>query len=92
MATRYQLDVPAPVQRQLRSVMPDYIREEVIDVVLALQDDPYPEGSELQDNLSHRRRIRVGGWRIIYQVKEADAKVTILAIRSRNRNTYLNVP
>lgn len=92
MATRYQLDVPAPVQRQLRSVMPDYIREEVIDVVLAPQDDPYPEGSELQDNLSHRRRIRVGGWRIIYQVKEADAKVTILAIRSRNRNTYLNVP
>lgn len=92
MATRYQLDIPAPVQRQLRRVMPDYIREEVIDVLLALQDDPYPDGSDLQDSLSHPRRVRVGGWRVIYKVSEADAKVTILAIRPRNRNTYLNVP
>lgn len=92
MATRYQLDIPAPVQRQLRRVMPDYVREEVIDIVLALQDDPYPDGSNLQDNLSHRRRIRVGDWRVIYKVSDADAKVTILAIRPRNRNTYLNVP
>lgn len=92
MATRYQLDIPAPIQRQLRRVMPDYIREEVIDGLLALQDDPYLDGSDLQDSLSYRRRIRVGGWRVIYKVSEADAKVTILAIRPRNRNTYLNVP
>ncbi len=92
MATKYQLDIPAPVQRQLRRVMPDYIREEVIEVVLALQYEPYPDGSDLQDNLSHRRRIRVGGWRVIYKVDESDAKVTILAIRPRNRNTYINVP
>jgi mRNA interferase RelE/StbE len=92
MATKYQLDIPAPVQRQLRRVMPDSIREEVIEVVLTLQYEPYPDGSDLQDNLSHRRRIRVGGWRIIYKVDESDAKVTILAIRPRNRNTYINVP
>lgn len=92
MATRHQLDSPAPVQRQLRRVIPDYIRADIVEVVLALQDDPYPEGSDLQDNLSHRRRIRVGGWRIIYKVSEADAKVIILAIRPHNRNTYLNVP
>ncbi len=72
--------------------MPDYIREEVIEVVLALQYEPYPDESDLQDNLSHRRRIRVGGWRVIYKVDESDAKVTILAIRPRNRKTYLNVP
>lgn len=90
--SRYQLDIPTPVQRQLRHVNPDYLREEIVDILFGLRDDPYPEGSELQDNLRHRRRIRVDGWRVIYKVNEADAKVTILAIRPRNRNTYLNVP
>ena len=90
--TRYQLDIPTPVQRQLRRVTPDYVREEVVEILLALQEDPYPNGSDLQDNLSHRRRIRVAGWRIIYKVDESDTKVTVLAIRPRNRNTYLNVP
>ncbi len=47
MATRYQLDIPTPVQRQLRRITPEYIRVDVVEVILALQDDPYPEGSDL---------------------------------------------
>lgn len=88
----YQLDIPEPIRRQIKRVRPDRIREEVVDAILVLPDEPYPLGSQLQDDLHRRYRLRINGWRIIYKVDDEDRKITILAVRHRNRRTYLNVP
>lgn len=88
----YQLDIPDLVRRQIRRVRPDRMREEVVDAILDLPDEPHPPGSQLQDELRRRYRLRVNGWRIIYKVDDEDRKITILAVRHRNRRTYLNVP
>ncbi|MCE7982716.1 MAG: type II toxin-antitoxin system RelE/ParE family toxin [Caldilinea sp. CFX5] len=88
----YQLDIPELVRRQIRRVRPDRMREEVVDAILALPDEPYPPGSQLQDELRRRYRLRINGWRIIYKVDDEDQKITILAVRHRNRRTYLTVP
>jgi mRNA-degrading endonuclease RelE of RelBE toxin-antitoxin system len=88
----YQLDIPDAIRRQITRVRPDRMREEVVDTILALPDEPYPPGSRLQDELRRRYRLRVNGWRIIYKVDDDDRKITILAVRRRNRRTYLNVP
>jgi len=88
----YQLDIPDAIRRQIIRVRSDRMREEVVDTILALLDEPYPPGSRLQDELRRRYRLRVDGWRIIYKVDDDDRKITILAVRRRNRRTYLNVP
>jgi mRNA-degrading endonuclease RelE of RelBE toxin-antitoxin system len=61
-------------------------------VILSLKEDPYPPTSApLRRDLAYLRKIRVDGWRIIYQVKEADQTVVIREIRPRDADTYLNL-
>lgn len=88
----YRLKISDLAQRQIKAITSDYVRSEIIDEIDALRDDPYPLGSHLEDDLLHRQRLKINGWRIIYKVDEEDRLITILTIRKRNRNTYLNVP
>lgn len=88
----YRLKVSDLAQRQIKAIVADYVKNEIIDEISGLLDDPYPPGSQLEDDLLHRYRLKVAGWRIIYKVDEPDRLVTILTVRKRNRNTYLNVP
>jgi mRNA-degrading endonuclease RelE of RelBE toxin-antitoxin system len=46
----------------------------------------------MSDQLTGRYRIRIDGWRILYLIRDADQVVTVLDVRRRTRNTYLNVP
>jgi mRNA interferase RelE/StbE len=49
----------------------------------ALANDPFPRGStklEAQDNL---RRIRVGDYRIIYQVRQETLVVFVIRVKQR---------
>jgi mRNA-degrading endonuclease RelE of RelBE toxin-antitoxin system len=72
--------------------MPSSLRSEVAAIILGLKDDPYPPNSAaLRRDLSHLRKIRIDGWRIIYQVKETDQIVIIREIRPRDAHTYLNL-
>jgi mRNA-degrading endonuclease RelE of RelBE toxin-antitoxin system len=45
----------------------------------------------LRHELSHLRKIRIDGWRVVYQVKERDRVVVIREIRPRDAQTYLNL-
>ena len=88
----FRLIIAEQARRQLKAIASDYLRSQILDEIEALLDDPYPVGSDLEDDLVHRQRLKIAGWRIIYKVAEADKVITILAIRRRNRNTYLHVP
>ena len=88
----YRLKVQRLAQRQIKAVRPQHTRQEIINAIKTLPDDPYLPDSRLEDNLSHRYRLKINGWRILYMIDEQDYVVTVLAVRKRNRNTYLNVP
>ncbi|MFZ4659471.1 MAG: type II toxin-antitoxin system RelE family toxin [Caldilineaceae bacterium] len=88
----YRLKVSELAQRQIRAIPSDYIKAQIIDEISEVLEDPYPPGSQLEDDLLHRYRLKVAGWRIIYKGDEPDQLITILTVRKRNRNTYLNVP
>lgn len=88
----FRLIIADQARRQLKAVPSLYLRGQILDEIEALRDDPYPVGSELEDELVHRRRLKLNGWRVIYKVDEHDRLITILAIRKRNRHTYLHVP
>lgn len=79
------------VRRQLRQV-PDRIASEVQAIILALQDDPYPlNAEELRDQYQGIWKIKIDGWRIFYRVNEAELLVTVIAVKPRDRNTYISL-
>jgi mRNA-degrading endonuclease RelE of RelBE toxin-antitoxin system len=87
----YQLSWRPQLRRKLRD-MPVSLRGEIAAIILSLKEDPYPPTSApLRRDLSQLRKIPVDGWRIIYQVKDADRIVVIREIRPRDANTYLNL-
>jgi mRNA-degrading endonuclease RelE of RelBE toxin-antitoxin system len=63
-----------------------------VQAMLDLRDEPRPPNSELQRELERRYRLKIDGWRVFYKIDDRDKVVTVLEVRPRNRNTYLNVP
>ena len=73
-------------QRQLdRIAEPDYSR--VAGAILRLESNPRPQGCRKLRGLQGWR-IRVGDWRVIYHINDADLVVTIVEVRRRREDTY----
>jgi mRNA-degrading endonuclease RelE of RelBE toxin-antitoxin system len=76
------------VKRQLLSV-PSRIRADVDQAIFDLQYDPYPPTSVgLREQYAMARKITIDGWRILYEVKEQDKRVDIIAVKPRDKDTY----
>jgi mRNA-degrading endonuclease RelE of RelBE toxin-antitoxin system len=90
--SHYRLDVRDIARRQIKAVLPERLRAEMVQAMLDLCDDPRPANSELQRELHGRYRLKIDGWRVFYKIDDRDHVVTVLEVRPRNRNTYLNVP
>ena len=54
--------------------------------ILTLESDPRPHGTKKLQGTLHR--IRVGDWRILYVIDDADRTVTILRVLRRSERTY----
>lgn len=65
------------------------LAREVESILLDLAYDPYPPtAEELRDNYAGIWKIKVDGWRILYQVDEQDRVVKIVNVKRRDRDTY----
>lgn len=89
---RYRLDITDRAKQQIKLVFPQHVRAEIVQSVLDLCDEPKPPNGELQRELFGRYRLKIDGWRVFYKIDEKGKVVTVLEVRPRNRNTYLNVP
>ena len=70
-------------RRALRG-LPAEVRERVARRIEALADDPRPPGSRrLKGPLGHLRRLRVGDYRVGYEVDDRAAQVIIRAVGHR---------
>ncbi len=73
-------------QRELDRVLePDYSR--IVTALLGLENDPRPPGCRKLRGLEGWR-IRVGNWRVIYSIDDAQQVVTIVAVKRRRKDTY----
>jgi mRNA-degrading endonuclease RelE of RelBE toxin-antitoxin system len=80
---RYRLEYSEDVRRAIRT-LPGFYRQQVKRIVAGLADDPFPASAEaLRDPIPSGYKIPVSGWRIIYQVDEADLCVYVLDIRRK---------
>lgn len=72
----YEIQWKGSAERELRRIDVQQIAR-IIQAVDALADDPFPQGYRKLHGTEHEYGIRVGDYRVIYQV-DVRAKVVII--------------
>lgn len=78
----YQVIIPKPVQKQLNN-LPHKIRSRLLDEIQLLEDNPRPDGVKKLKGYENTYRIRVGNYRLIYEIE--DRKMIVLVLSSIHR-------
>lgn len=82
----YQVVLRPGAERQRRK-LDDKTRRRINDALLSLEDTSRPPGFVKLRNAENEYRIRVGDYRIIYEIDEDQRLVVILRIKHR-REAY----
>ena len=78
----YRVEFTTAAARQIRK-LPKPARTRVLAVVSGLADDPRPHGAKKLVGERTAWRIRVGDYRVIYDV--IDAQLTVTVVRAAHR-------
>ena len=79
---KYRIAVPKSVQRQLDS-LPSPIYDRVYAKLMTLSDNPYPKDSIKLRGYNSQYRVRVGAFRIRYQVQKAESTIVLINCKPR---------
>lgn len=79
---RYQVIIPKPVQKQLDD-LPKNVHERVLKKLVALQENPRPPESQKLKGYEREYRIRVGDYRVRYEIEDGKSLVLILSCKHR---------
>ena len=71
------------VEEDLESIAPSAARRIVKAIDSKLTRDPLKFGAPLSGNLANFRKLRVGDYRVVYQVRENKVVVYVLAVGPR---------
>ncbi|MCZ6915697.1 MAG: type II toxin-antitoxin system RelE/ParE family toxin [Gemmatimonadetes bacterium] len=83
---RYSIEISRTAEEQLKKLDPDD-RPRVAKAMVALADDPHPQGSRKLTGYDDVFRIRVGRYRVLYSVTGKKLIIIILKIGHR-KNVY----
>ncbi|WP_303324087.1 type II toxin-antitoxin system RelE family toxin [Actinomyces radicidentis] len=82
----YRVELTSAAARQVRK-LPRPVRGRVLDAVGALAEDPRPHGAKKLVGERTAWRIRVGDYRVIYDV--VDERLTVTVVRAaHHREVY----
>lgn len=82
MTPRYAVQLKSSVDRRLRK-MPVDVQRRLVGEMEALGFDPRPAGVVKLIDTENFWRIRVGDYRIVYEIDDRQATVTILRVAHR---------
>lgn len=82
----YTVLLRPPAERELRAFLPP-LRRRINETLLALEGDPRPPGVVKLSGHPNRWRVRVGDYRILYEIDDAAQQILILRIAHR-REVY----
>lgn len=83
---RYEVSFARSARKELEGLRPPTVTR-VFAQIEALADDPRPSGCVKLSGSGSLWRVRVGDYRVIYGVSDADRVVDIVAVRHR-REAY----
>ncbi|MFN9174623.1 MAG: type II toxin-antitoxin system RelE family toxin [Synechocystis sp.] len=74
----YHVIIPKPVQKQLRN-LPQNIRSRLLAEIKSLSDIPRPDGVKKLKGYQNTYRIRVGDYRVIYEINDGEMLILIIS-------------
>jgi mRNA interferase RelE/StbE len=78
----YRIEITYAARRQMAALQKDVMRR-VDEHILALASNPRPFGAEKMSGEQNQYRIRVGAYRIIYEIH--DERLVVLVVRIGHR-------
>jgi mRNA interferase RelE/StbE len=82
----YKIEITTAAYRVLKK-LPAEVAQRIGDAIDELADDPRPSGVKKLENEDDLYRVRVGDYRIIYQIQSKRLVVVVVAIGHR-RDVY----
>ena len=79
----YRVQFRSSARRQLRR-LPTQIAEGIVQAAEALADEPRPRGAIKMKGPGDRYRIRVGDYRVVYEVEDRELIVVAIDIGHRS--------
>ena len=77
----YTVNLKRSAEKELE-LLPKNIHDKIVNALLFLKNNPFPYGvKKLHGREGYR--IRVGSYRVLYLVEEADKKIEIVSIAHR---------
>ncbi len=78
----YTVIVPKPFQKQL-DCLPEEIQERILEKIILLEEDPRPPGTVKLKGYDNEYRIRIGDYRVRYEVNDKEFLVLLLHCKHR---------
>jgi len=82
----YTIEWKPSARKEIRKLDPT-VRRRVIEAVTALGTEPRPPGSVILAGSPGWRRIRIGGYRVIYEIRDDTLVVLLLRVGSEAAST-----
>ena len=79
----WKLKIRPGAKREMRR-LPDVILQRIVSKIVELKENPFP-ASVVKLRMMDGYRIRVGDWRILYEIDRRKQLITVFAIRPRNK-------
>lgn len=83
---RYSIRITALAEKQLRAI-PQADQVRVLRSVVRLADDPRPQGCRKLRGAPDAYRIRVGHYRVVYAIEDAQLLVLVVKL-GRRKDVY----
>lgn len=84
----YTVVIPRPVQKQLDN-LPNDVRNRVIERLTLLGENPRPQGALKLKGHDNEYRIRIGDYRVRYEIRTQESVVLLLHCKHR-KDVYKN--
>ena len=78
----YQIVIPNPAHKQLDNIS-KIERDRLILTLRSLANEPRPNGVKKLKGYDNTYRVRVGDYRIIYEIKDRELIVLLLSVSHR---------
>ena len=86
----YRVEISPTAGKDLKYLPPQVCQRLEPDIV-ALADNTYPDGVRKIQGTDRAYRIRVGSYRVVYEVYKEQQLVVILRVTRRSKSTYKGI-
>lgn len=80
--SKYRVEFTPAALRQFKK-LPKEIQRRVATVIDKLERNPYPDGAKKLTNEDRLFRVRIGDYRVVYQVENKQLLVLVVRVRHR---------